>query len=93
MAPNPFDGAPRSWDAPALNGAEVTPADGSDLSFVSRALYVGGAGDLEVVMAGDHSSDGATLTIVGVPAGTLLPLAVSRVKATGTTATSIVALW
>jgi len=62
-------------------------ADSGDMAFVSRALYVGGAGDLIAVRA-----DGVEVPFVGVPAGTLLPIRAKRVKATGTTATSIVAL-
>ena len=83
---------PDGFGAPALNGEEVSPDDGTDLTFVSRAIWVGGAGNLEVVMVGDKGAAGATLSITGIPAGTLLPLAVTRIKATGTTATAIVAL-
>ena len=87
-----YRGENAGYNAPALNGEAVTPADGTDLNYVSRALWVGTAGDLCVVMVGDKALDGQTLTLVGVPAGTLLPLAVERVKATGTTAGDIVAL-
>jgi hypothetical protein len=71
----------------AIHGEAVTKSDTVDLSFVSRAVYVGGAGDLAVIMR-----NGETITLVAVPAGTLLPIAVSRVMSTNTTATSIVAL-
>jgi hypothetical protein len=36
---------------------------------------------------------GATTLFTGILAGTLLPVRATRVKATGTTATNIVALW
>ena len=36
---------------------------------------------------------GAEVTLAAVPAGALLPLRVSRVLASGTTATALVALW
>jgi hypothetical protein len=49
---------------------------------------VGGAGNLTVTM-----QDGSDLTLTGVTAGSVLPLAVTKVKVTGTTATSIAALY
>jgi hypothetical protein len=55
---------------------------------VTDALYIGGAGSgaLTVVM-----SDGKTVAFAGVPVG-ILPIAVSKVLATGTNVTNIVAL-
>ena len=78
----------QSWAAPASSSAAVTPSDSTDLGNVTRWLYVGGLGSLVCIMA-----DGTTATFAAVPAGTLLPIRVSRVKATGTTATDIVASW
>jgi hypothetical protein len=79
--------------SPALStdptdAAAVTPSDGTDLTFVSKKLFVGGAGNLVVITAA-----GNTVTFTGVAAGTILPIRVSRVKATGTTATNIVAMY
>lgn len=76
-------------EAPASNGRAVTPNDGADLAEVTRAVYVGGAGDLRVMLRGDT----APVTLVAVPAGTFCPLRVKRVHATGTTATGIVGLF
>jgi hypothetical protein len=73
----------------AYDAAAVTPSDTLDLTTVTRWLYIGGAGNLAVVMFGT----GTNLTLTGLLAGTLLPMRVSRVKATGTTATNILALW
>lgn len=73
---------------PCRHAAAVAPNDGADLGNVTRRLYVGGTGDLVVVTAA-----GETATCRAVPAGTVLDIAVARVKATGTTATLIVALW
>ena len=78
----------RSLTAPPEQGAAVVPDDLRDLATVTRALYVGGTGDLAVVMA-----DGTRLVFGAVPAGTLLPVRVVRVLATGTTATRVVGLW
>jgi hypothetical protein len=88
MPQDPFGDDRGDYGAPARGGEEVTPADGSDLTYVSRALYVGAAGDVTAVMR-----DGQELTFEAVPGGTLLPIAVTRVKATGTTATGIVAIY
>ena len=74
--------------APAEGAAAVTPNDSTDLTTLSRALYVGSGGSIAVVVA-----DGSTVTFVGVLSGSVLPVRVSRVLATGTTATNIVALY
>ena len=71
----------------ATKAAAVTAAD-TDLAYITRSIYVGTAGDLVVVMAGD----GAEVTFTGIPAGSLLPIAVTQVKA-ATTASDIVALY
>lgn len=71
----------------AAGGAAVTPSDTVGFGFTSFGLYVGGAGNVVAVMA-----NGETLTFNGVTAGTLLPIQVTRVNATSTTATNIVAL-
>ncbi len=71
----------------AVGGAAVTPSDAADLAFTARSLYVGGAGDVKV-----DTANGDTLVFSAVPAGTVLPVAVKKVYATGTTATAIVAL-
>jgi hypothetical protein len=72
----------------AEQAVAVTPSDANDLAITSRAIYVGGAGDLTVVMCGD----GSTVTFSAVPVGSVLPIRVTRVKATGTTATLILSL-
>lgn len=74
--------------ARAVDGAVVTPSDSVPLAFVTLYLFVGGAGNIAVITAA-----GNALTITGVAAGTLIPLRVSQVNATGTTATNIVALY
>lgn len=73
---------------PLVGGAAVTPNDSVDLPAVSRALWVGGAGNVSVLTA-----DGSTLTFSGVPAGHMLPIRATRVRSTGTTATLILAVW
>jgi hypothetical protein len=51
-------------------------------------VYVGGAGNLKVTMA-----SGTTLTLEGVLAGSILPIQVQQIFATGTDATNIHALF
>lgn len=81
-----FDTFQNGLTAPATRAAPITPHDTNDLTFVTRAIYVGGAGDLSVIMrAGD------TVTFADVPAGTLLPIRVSRVLV-ATSATNVVGL-
>jgi hypothetical protein len=72
---------------PATHAAEVTLSGDTPLATPARALYVGVSGDLEVT-----TTEGDKVTLVGVPTG-ILPVAVSIVHQTGTTATDIVALW
>ncbi len=79
-----FAAAPAS---PATHAFTVTPVDNADLTEITRGLYVGGAGNLAVIM-----QSGAAVTFTATPAGSVLPLRVSRVMATGTTATSILGL-
>lgn len=75
--------------SPAENAAAVTPNDSTDLTTATRGLYIGGAGDVVVDMVGGETS----VPFTGLIAGNVYPLRVIRVRATGTTATDIVALW
>lgn len=85
---DPFPSQTPSLLGPIENGFSVTPNDGTDLAQTTRAIWVGGAGNLSVVTRG-----GDTITLVGVPAGTLLPIRATRIRSTGTTATNILALY
>lgn len=73
---------------PPENAVSVTPDDDTDLTNVSRAIYIGAAGNLLVTML-----KGNDVSFLNVPSGTLLPIRVSRIKATGTTASGIVSVW
>lgn len=79
--------AKKDPNAPYAKGAAVVPGDGTVIPQTD-ALFVGGAGNLTVTM-----QDGTDLTLTGVTAGSVLRLAVTKVKATGTTATNIAALY
>ena len=73
-------------ESPPQGGFAITPDDGTDLPFVTRAINCGTAGTLHVTLA--NGSD-VTLTIA---AGIILPLRARRVWASGTTAAQIVGL-
>ena len=73
------------FSAPAEAGAAVTVSDSTVVNF--RALYIGSTGNVAVTM-----KSGAVLTFVGVPTGAILPIVVTKVMSTNTTASSIVGL-
>lgn len=73
---------------PAVGGETVTPHDTNQLTNISRAIWVGVGGNVALLM-----SDDTTITLVGVAAGTLLPVRAKRVNSTNTTATTMVALY
>jgi hypothetical protein len=72
---------------PARHATAISPHNSNELSYITRALYVGGAGDVKVTMQG-----GEEVTFVGVLAGTLLPIKVRKVFSTGTSATDLIGL-
>lgn len=74
--------------SPAEGAAAVTPHDTTALGNVTRAIYVGGAGDVEVITKG-----GDTVVFSSVPAGTILPVRATHVKSSNTTASNILAMW
>jgi hypothetical protein len=82
-----FESLSPSISGPAASGFAVSPSDASDLQETTRALYIGTGGDLAVFML-----TGESLLLKQVPQGVILPLRVTRVLLTGTTAADIVAL-
>ena len=75
--------------------AAVTPSDTTDIQPINGGtssngcvLYIGGAGNVRVTTDG-----GDDVVFVGLAAGQFIPVQVTRVWATNTTATNIVALW
>lgn len=79
---NPLTGA-------AYQAVAVTPSDATEFSKMTKGLYVGGAGDVNVLLEGDT----VPVVFAGVVAGTILPIRVAKVLSTSTTATNIVALY
>lgn len=82
--PTPFN---TTSEGPARGGAAVVPSDANDLAREARALYIGVTGDVVL-----DTPDGATLTFKAAPVG-ILSVSAKRVRATGTTATNIIALY
>lgn len=74
-------------DAPAYVGADVTPSDSTVLTK-TRALYVGTGGNVAVVFA----TGSTAVTLKNVNDGSILPIGVTKVMLTNTTASDIVAL-
>lgn len=81
-------GDERSLSGPVENAFPISANDVTEFDSVTRALYIGQAGHVAVVMKG-----GQTVTFSNVPAGSLLPIRVTRVLATGTTAGLIIGLF
>lgn len=83
-----FSSFPTTPISPARAASAVAPSDTTPLPKVSRAIYIGQGGDVSVTMV-----DGDQVTFEAVPAGAVLPIRVSGVNATGTSATAILSLW
>lgn len=73
-------------DDPAFDAFDIAPNDGADLAHTTRGIYVGIAGTLKVTMLG-----GTTVTFYDVPIG-ILPIRVTKVFATGTSADELIGL-
>ena len=82
-----FSAHATSLESPASSAVTITPSDENDLVQVSRAVYVGGTGDLAVTM-----KDGSSTTFKNLIGGTVLAIRVAKVHSTGTTATHIVVM-
>jgi hypothetical protein len=73
-------------------GVVVTPSDSSNITGATAntpaTLFVGTGGNINVITLG-----GSTLLLKNIADGSFLPIQVTRVKATNTTATDIVAIF
>jgi len=70
---------------PAVKAGAITPGTIYGASVISRAIYVGGSGNVNLKLL-----DGSNVTFVSVDSGTLLPVASILVNTSGTTATNMV---
>lgn len=83
-----FSDYPTTLTAPAREAASIAPNDTTDLPFLPRAVYVGQTGHVSARFPGGQSAN-----FSNVQAGSFLPIRVSGINATGTTAGGLVALW
>lgn len=82
-----FKNFSNSASSPSIDQIEVSPSDTVDLTSPVRALYIGVGGTLRITNA-----KGNVRNFVALPQGIILPVAATRIHATGTTADSIVGL-
>lgn len=76
-------------DAPYTKAVAVTPNDSTELANVTRAIYIGGAGNVNCQFADDSS----TVTLTGLLVGVVYRHRLRLIRSTSTTATNIVALY
>lgn len=79
-----------SYVDPARLAIAITPSDSANIvnnGQLTRGIYVGGAGNISVEMGQ------GTVVFYNAVAGSVLPLRVQRVNATGTTASNLVGLY
>ena len=72
-------------DSAPANGFAITPNDSTPLANVTRSIWVGTGGDIEVIYAGND----ADLVLHSVPTGSRLWGRFSKVKAASTTASNL----
>tara|TARA_X000001388_G_scaffold22291_1_gene15157 strand:- start:145 stop:420 length:276 start_codon:yes stop_codon:yes gene_type:complete len=76
--------------APASSGTAINYSSGDQtFTYPTRAIFVGGAGNLVVQMAGDSGNT----TFTGIVAGSVLPIQIIKVVQSGSSATNAVALF
>jgi hypothetical protein len=80
-------GTKLSPNSPATHAVLLVKSDSTVIPD-TRGLYVGGAGNLNVVM-----NDGATALFTAVPVGTTLNISIKQLLDTSTTATAVLALY
>lgn len=72
----------------ASHGFAITPHATNPLEYVTRAIYVGGSGDITCRFR-DSTTD---VLLTGLLAGVVYDFSLSHVRATGTSAVNIVGL-
>lgn len=78
----------RTDERPSASAAAITPSDSTDfVGGACRGIYIGGAGNITAIVGG------SAILFTALPAGMILPIAATRVNATATTATAMVALY
>ncbi len=75
-------------EGPAERFKAIAPSDGNDLSFITTGIYVGVTGDVSVLAIDDTTP----VVFKNAQQGSIIPIRARRVRNTGTTAQSLVAL-
>lgn len=88
MADN-FSDSADALHAPAGRAVAVTPHNANPLTDIPKALYVGTGGDITAQGVRDEADQ----IWKNVPAGAVLPFRARFIRATGTTAADILALY
>ncbi|HEY0113533.1 MAG TPA: hypothetical protein VGB59_10330 [Allosphingosinicella sp.] len=84
-----YSGVVDSVTAPARRAAAVVPHDANALAAVPKALFVGTGGNITMRGAGDTADQ----VWKNVPDGTVLPFRPEYIRATGTSAADMLALY
>ncbi|WP_172122687.1 MULTISPECIES: hypothetical protein [unclassified Devosia] len=82
-----FEHHAKGLDSPASHAFTITPNDSEPLIEATRAIYIGAGGALSVTLL-----SGAQVVFVNLSGGSVLPVRVVQVKASGTTASQILGL-
>lgn len=88
MTIDAFKDTMQSLSAPAAVCFHIEPSDTASLPHATKALYIGVGGDVTLRPVGSE----ADVTFVGLVSGSILPVRVASIRATGTTAESLVGL-
>ena len=88
MNHDPFSSVADSLIAPARLAFPIVPDDNLTQNPVPKALYVGTGGDIAVCAVGSQTD----VLLRNVPSGTLIPIRIKAVRATGTSAADLVGL-
>ncbi|MDD9715143.1 hypothetical protein PVW48_00140 [Dinoroseobacter sp. PD6] len=73
--------------SPAVAAEIIIPANGRELNYATRAVYVGSGGDLSMELL-----NGDVVTFKNLASGTLLPVRARRVRNSDTTASDLIGL-
>ncbi|KQS05154.1 hypothetical protein ASG11_04075 [Sphingomonas sp. Leaf357] len=84
-----FSNSADQVSAPATRAVAVVPHDTNGLSDVPKALYVGTGGNITLRGVGG----GADVVFRNVAGGSVLPVRAAFVRATGTSAADLIALY
>lgn len=85
---NKFKTRYTNLESPIANMFTITPSDSADLPFITRAIYVGGDGNIKLTTLGNE-----TVTMTGVKGGVIYPIRVKRVFDSDTSATDLLGLY